>query len=267
MKNLLVCVLTDRYPEKLERCIVSIDNQKTDVGRIVVCNTLNPDYIPIAESIAIKHGWEFIVTESNGTEARGKNSVLDHFATTEYDYLALIDGDDYYEPKSLSILHRTIEKYDPDVVGLVGGSVVYDDKRIPVDDWEASDDWRDRCKKDIPLLNAKKLFFMFERAKKYIKFNRFVVISKRCLHFFRFSENILISDIHLSLKLKHYAKQHLIKYILLDSDQVYTYDGNEFGSFSRFLHSDPKESIKTFWRELEGMDFTGEIPTVRDEDG
>jgi glycosyltransferase involved in cell wall biosynthesis len=267
MKNLLVCVLTDRYPEKLERCIVSIDNQKTDVGRIVVCNTLNPDYIPVAEAIAIKHGWDFIVTESNGTASKGKNTALDHFATTGYDYLTLIDGDDYYEPESLGILQRTIEKYDPDVVGLIGSSVVYDDKRIPLDEWEASDDWREKCKKDITMLNAKKLFFLFERAKKYIEFNRFVVISKRCLRFFRFSENIRISDIHLSLKLKHYTKQQLLRYILLDSDKVYTYDGNDFGCFAHFLRSDPKQSIEIFWGELEGMDFTGEIPTVRDEDG
>lgn len=267
MKNLLVSVLTDRYPEKLERCLVSIDSQKTDVGRIVVCNTLNSDYVSVAQAIATKYGWQFIVTESNGTSSKGKNSVLDYFATTEYDYLTLIDGDDYYEPESLGILQRTIEKHDPDVVGLIGSSVVCDDRRISLDEWEASSAWAEKCKKDITPSNARKLLLLFSRATKLIKFNRFVVISRRCLRFFRFSENIRISDIHLSLKLKHYANQQLVKYILLDSDKVYTYDGNEFGCFAHFLRSDPKQSTKIFWGELEGMDMAGELQIVRDDDG
>ncbi len=118
MKNLLVGILTDRYPEKLERCIQSIDCQKINVGKVVVCNTLNTDYIPVAKEIAERYNWTFIVTESNGTCSKGKNSVLDYFATTDYDYLTLIDGDDYFEPKSLSILENVIAKHDPDV-GLV----------------------------------------------------------------------------------------------------------------------------------------------------
>ena len=268
MRNLLVGVLTDRYPEKLERCLVSIDSQQTDVGRIVVCNTLNVDYVPVAKAIAEKHGWKFIVTESDGTSSKGKNSVLDYFASTEYDYLTLIDGDDYYEPESLGILRRTIEKYDPDVVGLIGSSVIYNDKRISLDEWEASSEWEEKCRKGIDTQsNVRKLFLLFFQATNLIKFNRFVIISKRCLRFFRFSENIRISDIHLSLKLKHYANQQLVKYILLDSDKVYTYDGNDFGCFAHFLRSDPKQSTEVFWGELSGMDISGELQVVRDDDG
>jgi cellulose synthase/poly-beta-1,6-N-acetylglucosamine synthase-like glycosyltransferase len=268
MLNLLVGVLTDRYPKKLERCLKSIDGQGTTVGRVVVCNTLDLEHIPLASAIAEKYGWKFIVTESNGTCSKGKNSVLDYFATTDYDYLTLIDGDDYVEPNSLSILERVIDKYDPDVVGLIGSSAVVGDERIPLSQWEISDDWRTRTRERIESAkNARKLILLYERAKKLLEFNRFVVISKRCLEFFRFSENIRISDIHLSLKLKHYVNQGLLKYIIIDSDNIYTYDGNDFGDFGHFLTSDPNISTAVFWEELEGLNLAGEILVIKEDDG
>lgn len=268
MINLLVGILTDRYPEKLERCIRSIDEQNIDVGKVVICNTLNLDYIPLAKEIAEKHGWTFVVTESNGTCSKGKNSVLDYFAETDYDYLTLIDGDDYFEPDSLTILDGVVTKYDPDVVGLIGSSAIVDDQRIPLNEWEISGDWKERTRERIDSTrNARKLILLYERAKKILEFNRFVIISKRCLPYFRFSENIRISDIHLSLKLKHYVNQGLVKYIILNSDNVYTYDGNDFGDFGHFLKSDPDISAKAFWEELEGLDMSGDITVIGEDNG
>lgn len=268
MINLLVGVLTDRYPEKLERCLISIDTQNQEVGKVVICNTLDTDYIPLAKEIAERHGWTFIVTESNGTCSKGKNSVLDYFATTNYDYLTLIDGDDYFEPSSLSILDSVVTKYDPDVVGLIGSSAVVGDKRISLSEWEISDDWRTRTRERIESTkNARKLILLYERAKKLLEFNRFVIISRRCLEYFRFSENIRISDIHLSLKLKHYVNQGILKYIILDSDNIYTYDGNDFGDFGHFLKSDPDLSTKVFWEELDGLDLSGTIPIIKEDNG
>jgi hypothetical protein len=259
MNNLLVCVLTDRYPEKLERCINSVDIQGTNAGKVVI----DIDFIPIAQQIAEKCDWTFVVTESNGTCSKGKNSALDYFQSTDYEYLFLIDGDDYLEPTSLAILERLVKHYDPDVVGLIGSSAIIDDKRIPLSDWEISDDWKNRTKARISSSkNARKLILLYEKAKRIIQFNRFVIVSKRCLPYFRFSENIRISDIHLSLKLKHYVNKNLVKYIILDSDNIYTYDGNDFGDFGHFLKSDPDISTKVFWEELEGLDLSGEIPIV-----
>jgi glycosyltransferase involved in cell wall biosynthesis len=266
MINLLVGVLTDRYPEKLERCLRSIDEQDTGVGRVVICNTLDLDHIPSAKKIAEKHGWLFVVTESNGTCSKGKNSALDYFASTEYDYFTLIDGDDYFEPTSLSILERVISRHKPDIIGLIGSSAIVGDQRIALSEWEISGDWRDRTKQRIASAkNARKLILLYERAKKLLEFNRFVVISRRSLEFFRFSEKIRISDIHLSLKLKHYVNQGLIKYIILNSDNIYTYDGNDFGDFGHFLQSDPDISTRVFWEELEGLDLTGEIPVIEED--
>ena len=265
MKNLLVAVLTDRYPEKLERCLLSIDNQNADVGsRIVVCNTLDSGYIPMASQVAKKYGWDFIVTESNGACSKGKNSVLDYFAAkTDYKYLTQIDGDDYFEPGSLAILERIANKYDPDVIGVIGNNALYNGNLIPLVEWEESND--NETKSLISSKNTRKLILLYERAKKLIQFNRFVLVSRRCLPFFRFSENIRISDIQLSIRLKEAVNRGLLKYFILESDSVYTYDADDFGCFRKFLGEDFDLNTKVFWEELEGLDVSGEIPIIRDD--
>jgi cellulose synthase/poly-beta-1,6-N-acetylglucosamine synthase-like glycosyltransferase len=268
MKNLLICILTDRYPEKLERCIKSIDCQNTDSGKIVVCNTLNLDYIPIAKAIAEKYDWPFLVTESHGTCAKGKNTVLEHFATTEYEYLTIIDGDDYFEPSSISILKRIADKHHPDVLGLRGSSAILGEQRIPLQQWENSEDWIRRTKEKIPeTRGVRKLISLYERAKRILEWNRFVLISKRCLPFFKFNENTIIDDLHLSIKLKHYVNQGALKYIVVNSDNIYTYDATDFGGFGTYLKSDPDTNVKVFWEDLTGLDLTGEIPVIEENDG
>lgn len=265
--NLLVAILTDRYPEKLERAILSIENQKKDVGRVVICNTLDMDYIPIARHIADRYGWRFIITESDGTCSKGKNTVLDYFKKSGYDYLSLIDGDDYYEPDSLSILDRFIKKYNPDIVGLIGSSAIVGNDRITLDRWMESADWIARTRANISSTkNARKIISLYERARRILEFNRFILIKYDTLDYFRFSEQVHISDLLLSIKLKHYVNKGLCNYLILRSDNVYTYDGNDFGDFAKFLKSDPDISGFNFWKELEGLDLSGDIEIIEEND-
>jgi hypothetical protein len=266
-KEILVAILTDRYPEKLERAIKSIDQQNIEVGKIVVCNTLDTSYVDIARTIVESYGWQFVVTESDGTCSKGKNSVLDHFRNTDYKYLSLIDGDDYYEPNSLTILHKIIEKYYPDVLGLIGSSAIVGTDRITLDKWMTSRDWIDRTKSKISSTkNARKLISLYERARKILEFNRFVLINRDTLDYFRFSEKVHISDLLLSIKLKHYVNNGICNYIILKSDNIYTYDGNDFGDFARFLQSDPNISTVNFWKELENLDLSGNIKIIEEID-
>lgn len=267
MKNLLVCVLTDRYPDKLERCIQSVDVQKSDAGKIVICNTLNLDYIPVAKSIAEKYGWPFLVTESHGTCAKGKNTVLDYFATTEYEYLTIIDGDDYFEPNGISILERTVAKYNPDVLGLRGSSAIVGDKRILLREWENSEDWIRRTREKISdPKGVRKLIALYAKAKRIIEWNRFVIISKRCLPFFRFNERTIIDDLHLCIQLKHHVNKGHLTYMVLESDNVYTYDATDFGGFGTYLKSDPDTSVNIFWEDLDNLDVSGDIPVIGEND-
>ena len=72
--RILVAILTNRFPDKLERCIDSVKKQTSDV--VVVCNTLDRDFIPQSRYIAESSDVTFVVTESNGTPAKDRKSVV-----------------------------------------------------------------------------------------------------------------------------------------------------------------------------------------------
>ena len=124
MTKLLVAVLTSGKPEKLARCLKSVNSNSSPHERIVVINTTDNDYTSQATQIAFEHGFPVRVTESNGTPGRGKNSVLEHFLSTDADWLMQIDGDDYISDGCLSRIHYEIENNDFDIGCLVGGHAV-----------------------------------------------------------------------------------------------------------------------------------------------
>ena len=122
--NLLVAVLTSRDVEKLKRCIESVLPQTSDV--VVVCNTLDFSFVEQARSVAEEYNVEFLVTESNGTPAKGKNSVLEIFRSRSHAYYMQVDADDYLAPDALTKLVNIVNnKPDVDVVGLIDGFVTY----------------------------------------------------------------------------------------------------------------------------------------------
>lgn len=113
MISVLVAILTSEKIEKLIRCIESVLSQTEEV--IVVCNTLDTSYVEQARKIAKAYNLEFIVTESNGKPAKGKNSVLEIFRSrSQFKYYMQIDGDDYLTPDALSEI-ATIVQQNPDV--------------------------------------------------------------------------------------------------------------------------------------------------------
>lgn len=124
MTKLLVAVLTSGKPEKLARCLKSVNSNSSPHERIVVINTTDNDYISQATQISFDHGFPVRVTESNGTPGRGKNSVLEHFLSTDADWLMQIDGDDYISDGCISRLHYEIEQNEFDIGCLVGGHAI-----------------------------------------------------------------------------------------------------------------------------------------------
>ena len=110
MTKLLVAVLTSGKPEKLARCLKSVNSNSSPHERIVIINTTDNEYISQATQISFDHGFPVRVTESNGTPGRGKNSVLEHFLSTDADWLMQIDGDDYISDGCISRLHYEIEQ-------------------------------------------------------------------------------------------------------------------------------------------------------------
>lgn len=86
----------------------------------VVINTLNPEFSSRASEFCQQEGIEYAVTESDGTPATGKNSVLDIFMNSSNDYGVFIDGDDYITEWGYKV-YTTLAtgKKVPDVVALI----------------------------------------------------------------------------------------------------------------------------------------------------
>lgn len=122
--KILVAVLTSGKPEKLERCLRSVNSNSSPHERIVVINTTDAAYTSQATQIAFDHGFPVHISKSNGLPGMGKNSVLDYFLKSDSDWLLPIDGDDFISDGCLSRLYYEIEKEVFDLGVLVGGRAI-----------------------------------------------------------------------------------------------------------------------------------------------
>ena len=95
-------ILTSSDIEKFERCYLSARDQ-FDIT--VVINTLDPVYESTCMEYCQENSIDYIVTESNGTPARGKNSMVQHLLKNgTSDYYLMLDGDDYISDHAGMIL-------------------------------------------------------------------------------------------------------------------------------------------------------------------
>lgn len=122
--KILVAILTSGKPEKLERCLRSVNSNSSPHERIVVINTTDPEFTSLATKIALEHKFPVHISESNGMPGKGKNSVLDYFRRSDSDWLLPIDGDDFISDSCLSKLYYEIEKEKFDFGVLVGGKAI-----------------------------------------------------------------------------------------------------------------------------------------------
>ena len=101
---ILVTVLTSSDFPKLKRLINSLDNQtNTDFTYNIVVNTLDKDY---ETTVKEHYGDRVFITQSNGTPAVGKNSVINLWTTKlkGYSFYSLVDGDDVVYPTFIEAL-------------------------------------------------------------------------------------------------------------------------------------------------------------------
>lgn len=245
----LVCLLTSNDPDKLKRSIESVIPQTQDV--VVVCNTLDSSYAQIATLIAESYGIQCIVTESNGTPARGKNSVLEYFLTTDYDYLTQVDADDYLAPDAVNKIRELI-KQNPDVIGLTNNYMTFNGKESTVQQFFGSRDIYSFA--GISGADALSLIALGKFMAAHLKYNRMLLYSRKCAESFRFDETFLGSeDVVASYKLYYDPN---LKYLLTD-EHLYVYDLEEGGNFQSFL-SDSAEVLKVR-QQLESIVYATDI--------
>ena len=240
--NLLVAILTSRDVEKLKRCIESVLPQTSDV--VVVCNTLDFSFVEQARIVAEAYNLEFLITESNGTPAKGKNSVLEIFRSRSHAYYMQIDADDYLVPDALSKIAKIVQQNpDVDVIGLIDGFMTYNGGTTSGNAFFNGTDIYKFA--DIRGAHGVRLIKLGKFLAKNLEYNRMLLYSNKTVNSFNFDEKFIGSeDIVASYKLYYNSD---IKYVLT-KEHLYVYDLEDVGNFHRFL-SDSNE-IKKVLDEL-----------------
>jgi len=116
--NIVTCVLTT---SDVEACVRAYDSCEGD--RVIIVNTTDACYTgDVRERIPDA---DVIDTASNGTPGQGKQSVIDWFLDSDYDYVVLLDGDDFFYPGYLNRLKSWQDTYPANVYGLVNEDILY----------------------------------------------------------------------------------------------------------------------------------------------
>jgi glycosyltransferase involved in cell wall biosynthesis len=113
LSNFKFYVLTTRNVNLLDRHIDKGYSGIPIEDLVVVINTKDSEYEKEAAEWCASKGIEYHITESNGTAARGKNSVLEIFLKSDQDYFVMIDGDDYLTPHGVWMYNQVAMKESP----------------------------------------------------------------------------------------------------------------------------------------------------------
>jgi cellulose synthase/poly-beta-1,6-N-acetylglucosamine synthase-like glycosyltransferase len=228
--NMLVALLTSRDVEKLKRCIESVLPQTSDV--VVVCNTLDFSFVEQARSVAEEYNVEFLVTESNGTPAKGKNSVLEYFNTTDYTHLMQIDGDDYIMPDAIEKINSIVEQNpEVDVIGITHNYMLFQGKEYTLRDFFRSQEIYEFAGA-VEKGHQINLFSLGKFMASTLNFNRMVLYSKKATNSFKFDLEFHGSEDVVAYFELYYNPN--INYVLTD-EHIYIYDMESGGNFQDFL--------------------------------
>lgn len=107
-------ILTSSNHKLLKICYNTLINQKNhniDYTIIIVVNSTNPNYYNQVLSEFENINVEIIQTKSNGKPGMGHNSLITLFKNRPiYDYMLMIDGDDFLYPYALNQLQKCFQQ-------------------------------------------------------------------------------------------------------------------------------------------------------------
>lgn len=108
-------ILWSEFIDNLESVTSNLPHDKT----VVIINTLDDEQRDSGVNFCKEHSIEHYVTESDGTPATGKNSLLEKFLESDNQYMVAIDGDDFLTPYGVNLYQRLARhKSPPDIVCL-----------------------------------------------------------------------------------------------------------------------------------------------------
>ena len=102
-------VLWSRFIDNLESTLSNLPRDNT----VVIINTLDDEQRDVGVNFCKEHNIEYHVTESDGTPATGKNSLLETFLESDNQYMVAIDGDDFLTPYGAYLYPRLAEHESP----------------------------------------------------------------------------------------------------------------------------------------------------------
>ena len=243
--------MTSRDVSKLKRCIESVLPQTDKV--VVVCNTLDFSYAEEATQLANSYGLKCVVTESNGTPGKGKNSLKDYFLTTEFTHLIPVDGDDFLLPNAVEIISNIVESKNPDVIGLIDGLVMLGGEIMTAKEWQEHEVLFQRSVDNTEARNLKRLNLHIAKIRRISTeydnfFNRFVLLSREATSHINYNETLTgAEDIKQSFLFKLMQQEGKINYLILSSQNIYMYDVTDMGACFAVCKTDLSIESKTFW--------------------
>ena len=232
--RILTTILTSKEIDKFQRCLNSVISQ---TECLVICNTLDNDYAKQVEAICSTQPVRYIRTESTGWPSGGKQTVLDYFSKTDYDYLFLIEGDDFIYPNTLEILNVMVEKHHPiDIMALTNQEVLMGEL-MSMKDWRTSKLFDERMRPALEQLPLDTVRSFLENTQTAIDItgdgiNRIVLYSKKGAQI-KYDTNIKSGDdfvFDCEARLLH-EKGDIVMY-LTNCPELYVYDQNDRTGFA-----------------------------------
>lgn len=251
--NVLLAILTSENIRKLERCIASVMPQIDVSSIVIIINSLDTNYISEAQLLAGRYNIKSIVTESNGKPGKGKNSLIEYFLNSEFSHVIPVDGDDILLPNAVEKLVSVGNNRNPDVLGLIDGLVLLNDRTMPVTEWQDHEVLLKRSIDNTDPKNLKRLNIHVVKLKRVASeygnaLNRFVLINKKAASYIRYDERISSGeDVKQGMLLKLMQRDGELDYLILSSQSIYLYDVTDPGACFAACKVDPYLESKLFW--------------------
>lgn len=230
---------------------------------VVVINSLDEEYIKKAEKYCKDVGIEYHITESNGTPAKGKNSVLDLFLASDNDYCVMVDGDDFLTQYGVEYYKNIVNnKIIPDALCITNGLCLVEHMGKPTlsslraegkklfDPNKYFQNYMSEYNSSYEdaLKSTNNLIKLHETQEKYSErhqtFTRVTWLSKKAAKF-TFDEDLIIGEDAIQFfKLKHEAITNGLKFFTLDEyPATYIYDQRTIGT----VRTETKEHFEQDW--------------------
>jgi len=290
-------VLVSYAPARFEQSLIGLPKDKTQI----VINTLDKEVEQELIQVCDLYEVPYVVTESDGTPATGKNSMIDVFLESDDDYAMFIDSGDIITPTGVEY-YQLLAEHDnpPDLLVLykqvavmkVLGTLLFDmlEKDFP-EEWRAHYPYdknidgvchmteeelyeylkfQGKIEGEEELRRQAKERYMFHQymnnySDKNEYMTRMVFMSRRCAHFVDYDNSLLIGEDTVQyLKLKKLGEEKFLR-VFKKPDGLSTPP-----TYLQVICTESITAPKTLtwdWcvpinRKLKQMEWDGELPTA-----